>query len=126
MNLTTLLWLHGLIPKAEKNYLPLSIFEGNNYYTVTGDVVTVNKSDDRAWSSLPSFPLKAGNYVLTKTNTKFNICVRTSADSYGANFILESKGTIPFELDEDCELKIKLNKGNETYPFDTKLSIVKA
>lgn len=126
MNLKKLLRLKASIPSGPKNLLPLSIFEGNSYYTVNGNVVTVNKSDDRGWSSLTAFPMKAGKYTLTKSNTKFNICVRTSADSYGSNFILESKGTISFTLDEDCELKIKLNKGNETYPFDTELSIVKA
>ena len=111
--------------RTGKNMLPPSVFYyyQSTYLDVSGDTITVKKSDDRAWSALNGLFLKAGKYVITRSNAQGNLTIRTSINDYASNLLQTQNASASFTLSADCTIKIKFGGSSVTYPYDTTVMI---
>ena len=114
-----------VFPAMGKNLLPPSVFYyyQSSYLAVSGDTITVKKSDDRAWTALNGLFLKAGKYVITRSNAQGNLTIRTSINDYASNLLQTQNASASFTLSEDCTIKIKFSGSSATYPYDTTVMI---
>lgn len=112
-----------------KNLLDLAYFESRStaYYEVDGDDLTVNASDGTAWTSIPVYPLKAGTYTFSRTNTVGLCAIRISDNDYAtdAKTIASGVASGTFTLASDGGVKIKAgySAGSGAYPFNVRLQL---
>ena len=118
-------WDSVTVEQRGKNLLDTAVvFDANHNYMVPNadGSVTVKLSNNTAWSDEMNVPifLKAGKYVLKRSDTTGSCQVRKSTNNYGSNLVYisatETRGS--FILTEDCYIKIKIQTSG-TYPNTT-------
>ena len=113
-----------------KNKLNPAYFNQSGY-TVSGDNVSVNNSDNRLWTSVDTYALSAGTYKLTRSNTTCRLAFRTSEDNYTLSTDINiGDNSAIFTLSTDGGIKIKggynASGDTATYPIVEKFMLCDA
>lgn len=102
--------------KGGKNFLdPSVVFSAPAIYNYNNSLgsVTVLKSDDRAWSNMPSISMKPGTYVINNPNGRIQYVL--ASESYQTvHGITSASGTITIASNDSIKIKMGLGA---SYPF---------
>lgn len=105
----------AVLNRGGKNFLnPSVVFSAPAIYNYNNNgSVTVLKSDDRAWSNMPSLSIKAGTYVINNPNGRIQYVL--ASESYQTvHGITSASGTITIASNDSIKIKMGLGA---SYPF---------